>query len=183
MVLSRALSTLILTGLLSSFWVSRVWVHCTPTPAPYPSYPYPALLSSIVISSFQWLQISGAPLCSPTHCIFCNNTYSSSIVITIQWLLDCLLSFVFPDFYIVLSIFVDLLLFSFSFHSLLKSFLWLLLKAFTIGWWKFLNPFTTEHSFWTNKMFWEQIYFREIIKHLRTDVATVPHSIIALFSV
>ena len=76
----------------------------------------------------------------PTHCIFCNNTYSCSIVITIQWLLDCLLSFVCPDFNIVFSIFVDLLLlFLFSFHSnLLKSFLWLLLKAFTIGWWKFL---------------------------------------------
>lgn len=72
--------------------------------------------------------------------LHCNNTYSCSIVITIQWLLDCLLSFVCSDFYIVLSIFVDLLLFSFSFQLLLKSFLWLLLKAFAIGWWKFLNP-------------------------------------------
>ena len=47
--------------------------------------------------------------------------------------------FCLPDFYIVLSIFVDLLLFPFSFQLLLKSFLWLLLKAFIIGCWKFLT--------------------------------------------
>ena len=102
-----------------------------------------SLMNVIVTSSVeQWQQNQwwGAIVLFPTHCIFCNNTYSCSIVITIQWLLDCLLSFVCSDFYIVLNIFVDLGLFSFSFHTTFKSFLWRVLKAFTIGWWKFLYP-------------------------------------------